>query len=141
MTKYNHFDALFSEAVKNLNLLQNTTACGNYPPYNIIRLDKDSVKLELAVAGFSSENLDVELADNCMIIRGSVTQQEDAEELNVEPDYIYRGISRRAFTRRFALHEYMRVRETSLKEGILTIILEMVVPEEKKPRKVEINVQ
>ena len=140
MTKaYNDWNTLLAEAFNTLHVGASRPA--TYPPYNVIKTAEGNFVVELAVAGFTPEDLSVEINDGALVVSGQVTQHEDADELSVEPNYIYKGIGMRSFTRKFTLHEYMEVVNTNLKNGILSIHIDMVIPENKKPRKVEINVQ
>jgi molecular chaperone IbpA len=89
--------------------------------------------LQLAIAGFTYDDLDIELRDGTLTIDGNQSPKED------EPDYLHRGISARNFRRTFTLSDTIVVNGATLDSGILTISLENVIPEEKKPRKIEIS--
>jgi molecular chaperone IbpA len=102
-----------------------------YPPHNVVKLADDSYVVELAVAGFTNEDLTIEAQENSLVITG-----EKADK--AEREYLYRGISTRKFTRRFTLAEYMQVEDAKLLHGILSVTLRRVIPEEKKPRKIAI---
>ena len=104
----------------------------NYPPYNIVKTDENFYELQLAIAGFNQDDLDVELKDGTLTIEGK-------KETNDERNYIHKGISARHFRRTFTLSDTMVVNGADLIDGILTIELENVIPEEKKPRKIEIG--
>jgi len=104
----------------------------NYPPYNIVKTDENFYELQLAIAGFNQDDLDVELKDGTLTIEGK-------KETDDERNYIHKGISARHFRRTFTLSDTMVVNGADLIDGILTIELENVIPEEKKPRKIEIN--
>jgi len=104
----------------------------NYPPYNIIKTEENWYELQLAIAGFKDDDLDIEIKDGVLSIKGSKTE----EDTN---DYIHKGISARSFHRTFTLVDTIVVRAADLKDGILTIELENIIPEEKKPRKIEIG--
>ena len=103
-----------------------------YPPHNVVKIDDDSFLVELAVAGFSIEDLSIETVENSLMITGEHAA-DDARE------YTHKGISTRRFTRRFTLAEYVNVGEASLANGILSIALERVIPDEKKPRTIAIK--
>ena len=104
----------------------------NYPPYNIVKTDENFYELQLAIAGFNKDDLDVELKDGTLTIEG---KKETGDERN----YIHKGISARHFRRTFTLSDTMVTHGADLIDGILTIELENVIPEEKKPRKIDIN--
>ena len=106
---------------------------GNYPPHNVIRIDDDHYIIEMAVAGFSDDELNIELDKNLLQIRGEKTKTED------QPEYTYKGISSKSFTREFPLAEHVEVRSADVKNGILSIALERLVPEEAKPKKIAIT--
>jgi len=104
----------------------------NYPPYNIVKTDENFYQLEIAIAGFNQEDLEIELKEGTLTVEGR-------KEGDDEKDYIHKGISARAFRRTFTLSDTIVVNGADLVDGILTIELENVIPEEKKPRKIEIN--
>jgi len=106
----------------------------NYPPYNIIKTGEDTVEVQLAVAGFSMGEIEVSVQENSLTITG-----EKIENFDEEPEYIYRGISGRKFIRSFPKDQYVEVVSASIKNGILTIKLERVVPENKKPKSIAIT--
>jgi len=102
-----------------------------YPPYNIKKVDENKYVIELAVAGFGKQDLELELQDGTLTIKGNVSS-EDA-------DYIYKGIAERAFTRLFTLADTVEVKNADLINGMLKIWLERFIPEEKKPKKINIG--
>lgn len=104
----------------------------NYPPYNIVKTDEDHYELQLAIAGFTQDDLDVEVKDGVLTIEG----KKEAED---EKNYIHKGISARAFRRTFTLSDTIIINGADLTDGILTIKLENIIPEEKKPRKIAIG--
>ncbi len=123
----------FTREVERLNSLHKNNSSVSYPPYNVIKFDEDTYSLDLAVAGFDKEDLDISVKDNNLIIKG---EKKPVEE---EGEYVYRGIATRKFTRSFALGEYMEVAEANVKNGILSVYILRVVPEEKKPKQISIN--
>ena len=108
---------------------------GNFPYYNLLK-SKDGLvyKIQLATAGFSLEELDVTVHENYLIISGT---SKDHSINNYE--YITKGISKRNFKRKFTLGEYVNVSTVEYDNGLLTIELEVILPEEKKPKKIKIN--
>lgn len=102
-----------------------------YPPHNVIKDGEDAYRIELAIAGFTRDQIDIETEDGILKITGEA-QKDDRE-------YAYKGISTRSFTRRFTLAEYVEVTDAALSDGILRISLKRNVPEEKQPRKVKID--
>lgn len=103
-----------------------------YPPYNIVKVDDDQYELQLAIAGFTYDDLDIQIKEGVLTIEGK-------QEATDEKHYIHRGISGRSFSRVFTLADTVVVNGADLIDGILTIKLENVIPEAKKPRKIEIN--
>ena len=101
-----------------------------YPPYNIKKVDDEHFVIEMAVAGFGKQNLDIELKEDTLTISGNL----DAED----KDYLYQGIANRAFTRKFTLADTVIVKNAELANGLLKIALERFVPEEKKAKKIDI---
>lgn len=106
-----------------------------YPPYNIERVDEDEFAIEIAVAGFGEDDLDIETRDGLLTVGGRKHLNEDTPQR----DYLYRGIAERGFLRRFQLADHVIVTGASLKNGLLRISLMRELPEAKKPRKIEIG--
>ena len=106
-------------------------ASDHYPPHNIIKDEDMKYRIEIATAGFKEEELSVELKDGILEVNGDHTPRG--------LEFIHKGISTRKFHRSFRLSEYTQVTGASLENGILAIHLEVVLPEEKKPRKIAIN--
>ncbi len=106
---------------------------GGYPPYNIERSSEDQYQLTVAVAGFKAEELDLQVRDNSLVLTGKPGGGK------TEAQYLYRGISGRAFERRFVLAEHVVVESADLHDGLLSIALRRVVPESLRPRQIAIN--
>ena len=104
----------------------------SYPPYDILKLDEDTYLISIAVAGFSKEHIDVSVDNGTLIIKGEIIEVTDAE-------VVHKGIASRKFTRSFALGEYMEVTGADLKDGMLHINVDRIVPEEKKPKAIKIK--
>lgn len=116
------------------NLLRSTSQTSNYPPYNIIKHSDDAYCIELAVAGFKDGEVDVEVENNQLTVRG-----EQRAENETKAEYIYKGISARSFVRTFTLADHVEVAGAVIQDGILTVQLERRIPEEKKPKKIAIT--
>lgn len=114
-------------------VMSNDVGQPNYPPYNIEKTADDGWRISIAVAGFSDEDLTVELRENALIV--SARKPEDAEEGRT---YLHRGIATRAFERRFHLADHVRVTGASHENGMLHVDLVKEVPEALKPRRIEI---
>ena len=124
------FDRMFEELNRTF---ANSRSDGNYPPYNIARLDDTHYVIEVAVAGFAENEIDVELKENVLTVKGEQAKKD------VEVEYLHKGISARNFTRTFPLAENIEVRGATVKNGILAIALEQLVPEEEKAKKIAIT--
>lgn len=105
-----------------------------YPPHNIIQTDESKYVIELAVAGFEENEISVELQEQVLTVTGEQNRDSDPSEI-----YHHRGISARNFIRTFRLAEHIHVIGAALKNGILAITLERVIPEESKPKKIAIT--
>lgn len=106
-----------------------------YPPYNIERIGDDQFAIELAVAGFGEDDLDIEVKENLLTVAGKKETPEGAEER----DFLHRGIAERGFIRRFQLADHVVVDGASLRNGLLRVELRRELPEAAKPRKVAIG--
>lgn len=124
------FDRMFDELNRTF---ANSKVTGNYPPHNVVQLDDTHFVVEVAVAGFAENEIDVELKDNVLTIKG---EQAKAE---TERNYVHKGISTRNFTQTFTLAENVEVRGATVQNGILSIALEQQIPEEEQPKKIAIT--
>lgn len=106
-----------------------------YPPYNIERLAEDAFSIELAVAGFAEDDLDIEIKDGLLTVTGGHEPSESTEERN----FLHRGIAERGFVRRFQLADHVIVKGADLKNGLLRIELLRELPDAMKPRKITIG--
>ncbi len=106
----------------------------SYPPYNIERTGEDAYRITMAVAGFSEDEISIEARRNALMVAGQKAEEETAEDR----EYLHRGIAARAFERRFQLADHVEVTGAELVNGLLHIDLKREIPEEMKPRKIEI---
>ena len=104
-----------------------------YPPHNVIKYDNMKYDIELAVAGFNQDHIDIEVKDHVLTITGDRPQRRD------QNSYVHKGISARKFKKSYRLSEYTEVTGADMTDGILTVRLEVILPEEKRPRKIEIG--
>lgn len=125
------FDKMFSDIERTIE--QNKS----FPKYNIVDLGDNKFAIELALAGYRIEDLEVELKEQCLFIR--TVKEESTVEEDKEINYIHQGIAKRNFEKRFQLSEYIKVLGAKMDMGILTISLEQVIPEEKQPKKIKID--
>ena len=122
------FDHLFDELEKITNHANDT-----YPPHNVIKSDDMKYDIELAVAGFSKDDITIELKEHVLYIKG------DREKRRKDEAYVHKGISGRKFSKSFRLSEYAEVSGADLTDGILTVSIEVILPEEKRPQSIKIN--
>ena len=108
-------------------------ATDNYPPHNIVKVNDNDFLIEIAVAGFTKNDLEIEQDERTLTVKGEKAKPDS------EPEYIHRGISAKRFKRVFRLSEYVTVSGSSLKDGVLAITLKFELPEEKRPRKITIK--
>jgi molecular chaperone IbpA len=121
----------FNRDLSRLNSAHKTNTT-SYPPYDLLKLDEDTYRITLAIAGFSKEDIDVSVDNGTLIIKGEITDVIDAE-------VVHKGIASRKFVRSFALGEYMEVTGAELKDGMLNVNIDRIVPEEKKPKSIKIK--
>jgi len=118
------FDKLFDENVS-------TT---NYPPYNIVKVDDSNYAIEIAIAGFSKDEIEIETKENTLTIKSQSRPEGDDDK-----EYLHKGISNRAFTRSFTVSDDVVVKGATFENGLLSVALERIIPEEKKPRLIKIK--
>ena len=123
------FDSLFDQLNRNFA----NSKSDNYPPHNVVKLDDTHYVIEVAVAGFAEDEIDVELKENVLTVQGEQAKKE------AEVEYLHKGISARNFVRTFPLAEHIEVRGATVKNGILAVALEQVLPEEQKAKKIAIT--
>lgn len=114
-------------------LSRQSNSVSAFPPYNIKSINENKFIVEIAVAGFTSDEIDITLEDRKLLIKGSIPKESTVES------YIVRGIAERDFTRSFILADEVKIDDVELSNGILSINLHRDIPEERKPRKIEIT--
>ncbi len=122
----------FNREMERLSNVQLASRQTNYPPYDLLKLDDDTYLLSLAVAGFSKDDIKVSVDNGTLIIKGEIVEVTDAE-------VVHKGIAGRKFTRSFALGEYMEVTGAEMKDGMLHINVDRIIPEDKKPKTIKIK--
>lgn len=120
---YNKFAKIHDDLAKSIP---------NYPPYNIRKTGENTYSVEIAVAGFARQDIDIEIDGGALIIKGTSQTDEDG-------DFLFKGIANRAFTRTFALDDTIEVKDAELYNGMLKVFLERIIPEHRKPVKVEVK--
>ena len=122
----------FNRELERMSAVHQAATRQSYPPYDVLKLDEDTFQVSIAVAGFTKDNIDVSVDNSTLIVKGELAETTDAE-------YLHKGIASRKFTRTFALGEYMEVTGAKLEDGMLNIIVDRIVPEEKKPKTIKIK--
>ena len=123
----------FNRELDRLSTVHNLATRQSYPPYDLLKLDEDTYRLSLAVAGFTKDDVNVSVDNGTLIIKGEIVEVTDAE-------VVHKGIAGRKFTRTFALGEYMEITGAEMKDGMLHIDINRIVPEDKKPKEIAIKV-
>lgn len=124
-------DPFFIGFQPNITTWSQSAQQDNYPPYNVIQQDEDTYLVEIALAGFDKSDLTVSVDNKNLIVKGEKEKQE--------ADFKHKGIATRSFTRSFALGEYMEVTGAEFENGMLSVTVERIVPEEKKPKQIKIK--
>jgi len=109
----------------------------NYPPYNIRKTGKDKYAIEVAVAGFNKDDVEIEYEDNLLTVK--TKKVDKAVEKDIDGEIIHRGISQRSFSRSFTIADDIKVEGAEIKDGLLTINCEKIVPEQKKRKLIPIK--
>ena len=128
-TSYVGFDILFDEFFR---LQSSTKNVPNYPPYNLVK-DGDSYTIEMAMAGLTDKDVDVVLED------GTLTISYEKSEEDIDEGIIHKGLAQRSFKKSFNLADDIEVQKAQLKNGLLSIRMERIVPDEKKPQKIKLS--
>ena len=126
---FDHFESLLGNGA--------LTTQSNYPPYNIRKAGKDKYAIEVALAGFNKDDVEVEYEDNLLTVK--TKQVKKAIEKDEDGEVIHRGISQRSFARSFTISDDVKINDAELKDGLLTITCEIIVPEAKKKRLIQIK--
>ena len=127
---FDHFERMFNDDFFNVPTV-------NYPPYNIVKTGVNTYNVEVALAGFSRDDVSVEFAEGILTIKSkdrAVSEKQDADG-----DIIHKGISKRYFSKSFTVSDDVEIKGAELKDGLLTVSLERIVPESKKARVIEIK--
>jgi len=128
------FDNLFNDFDRILSY--NTSSINHYPPYNIRKVNDTDYVIELAVAGFGKKDIKVKSQENTLTISSAKDEQD---VLDKDESVLHRGISKRSFTRSFTIADDVVVKGADLKDGLLSVSLERIIPDEKKPKFIDIK--
>lgn len=112
-----------------------TKGIPNYPPFNIKKVNDDHYVIEIAVAGFSKSEIDIELADGKLVVKGNAKDDNDSTMTS----WIHKGIADRNFTRTFLINDFVEVKDAEMFNGILRIFLDQIIPDHKKPKKIDVK--
>lgn len=135
LQQFDKFFVGFDDQVKRMQRVHDDFAKNipNYPPYNIKKVDDNKYVIEIAVAGFSKSEIEIEFIDDKLVVKGNI------KENNSVNNYLFKGIADRSFTRTFALNDHIEIKGAGLVNGMLQIALERIIPENKKAKKIEIS--
>jgi|TARA_B110000116_G_scaffold253625_1_gene250446 molecular chaperone IbpA len=128
------FDSIFDEFDRMLDSTERYNT--NYPPYNIRKVSENNFKIEVALAGYSKEDIELELKDSTLTVRNKQKEKVVNDDAN---GVIHKGISTRQFERAFTISEDIKIQNAELKNGLLNIDLERIIPDEKKARLISIS--
>jgi molecular chaperone IbpA len=118
---------------------QASEAVKNYPPYNIKKVDDNKYVIEMAVAGFGKQDIELTLEDGTLTINGKLETVDQLTADGIKQTFLHKGIADRGFTRKFTLADNVEVRNADLFNGMLKVWLEAIIPESKKPKKIPVN--
>ena len=127
---FDHFERMFNDDFFNVPTV-------NYPPYNIVKTGANTYNVEVALAGFSRDDVSVEFAEGILTIKSKDKTASDKQD--ADGDIIHKGISKRYFSKSFTVSDDVEIKGAELKYGLLTVSLERIVPESKKARVIEIK--
>ena len=124
---FDHFERMFDDDVFSVPTV-------NYPPYNIVKTGENTYDIEVALAGFSKNDIEVEYAENMLHIKSKKVDEKDAKD-----GVLHKGISKRYFSKTFTVADDVVVNGAELKDGLLKVSMERIIPEAKKPKTTEIK--
>jgi molecular chaperone IbpA len=129
---FDHFERMFDD-----DSFFRSPTMSNFPPYNIVKTGKNTYDVELALAGFSKDDIEVQYEDNMLTVKSK--QKDEKSESKDEDGVLHRGISKRWFSKAFTIADDVEVKGAELKDGLLKISMERIIPEGKAPRTIEIK--
>ena len=129
---FDHFERMFDD-----DFFTNNGVSTNYPPYNIVKTGVNQYNVEVALAGFSKDDIDVEYAEGVLTIKSK--DKKESEDTDADGNTIYKGISKRYFSKSFTIADDVEIKGAELKDGLLKVSMERIIPESKKPRTIEIK--
>tara|TARA_B100002019_G_scaffold131220_1_gene112741 strand:+ start:265 stop:714 length:450 start_codon:yes stop_codon:yes gene_type:complete len=127
---FDHFERMFEDDFFRAPV-------SNFPPYNIVKTGKNTYNIELALAGFGKEDIEVQYEDNMLTVKSK--QKDEKSDAKDEDGVLHRGISKRWFSKAFTIADDVEVKGAELKDGLLTVAMERIIPEGKAPRTIEVK--
>jgi len=127
---FDHFESMFNHQYDSINV-------PNYPPYNIVKTGKYTYDIQVALAGYSKKDVDVSFENSVLTIKS--VKDKDEEEVKDNDGVLHKGIAKRMFTKSFTIAEDVEIKGAELKDGLLVVSMEKVIPEHKKARTIEIK--
>jgi molecular chaperone IbpA len=133
---FGKFGVGFDDLFDRINEFHDTVAKNipNYPPYNIKKVEDNKYVIEMAVAGFGKQDIEITTEDDKLVIKGNVESDDTPQD-----DLLWQGLALRPFTRMFTLNDQVEVNNAEMINGLLKVTLERIIPESKKPKKVEVK--
>jgi len=128
---FDHFERMMDDGWHTL------PTASNFPPYNIVKTGNNTYDVELAVAGFGKDDIEVQYEDNILTVKSK--KSDKSEEKDEDGNMIHRGISKRFFSKSFTIADDMEIKGAELKDGLLKVSMERIVPEAKKARTIQIK--
>ena len=127
---FDHFESMFNHQYDSINV-------PNYPPYNIVKTGKYTYDIQVALAGYGKKDVDVSFENSVLTIKS--VKDKDEEEVEDNEGVLHKGIAKRMFTKSFTIAEDVEIKGAELKDGLLVVSMEKVIPEHKKARTIEIK--
>ena len=127
---FDHFERMFEDDFRGLSV-------PNFPPYNIVKTGKNTYDVELALAGYSKKDIDVSLEEGVLTIKSIKDEQE--KEVEDNNGILHKGIAKRYFSKAFTIADDVEVKGAELKDGLLKVSLERIIPEHKQPKQIEVK--
>ena len=127
---FDHFESMFNHQYDSINV-------PNYPPYNIVKTGKYTYDIQVALAGYSKKDVDVSFENSVLTIKS--VKDKDEEEVKDNDGVLHKGIAKRMFSKSFTIAEDVEIKGAELKDGLLVVSMEKVIPEHKKARKINIK--
>ena len=129
---FRHFESMFDHQLDHIQ----TTA---FPHYNIVKMDKNKYDIQIALAGYNKKDIDISLEEGVLSVESKKVDDKKTEKVDSEGEILHKGIAKRYFKKSFTIAEDVEVKGAELKDGLLRVSLERIVPEHKKPRTISIK--